>query len=46
MNDLVRQNNMGRADGHLAAPERVPHGDEARDDYEEEAEQHIWRSVD
>ncbi|MFJ8594367.1 hypothetical protein [Streptomyces sp. NPDC093598] len=45
MNDLVQQNGIGRADGHLAAPERTPRGDEGRDDYDEEAEQHIWRSV-
>jgi hypothetical protein len=45
MNDLVRQNSIGRTDDHLVAPERVPRGDEGRDDHDEEAEQHIWRSV-
>ncbi|WP_324783389.1 hypothetical protein [Streptomyces sp. H51] len=43
-NDPVQRNSVGRADDHLVEPERAPHGDEHRDS-DEEAEQHIWRSV-
>ncbi|WBO69579.1 4'-phosphopantetheinyl transferase family protein [Streptomyces camelliae] len=45
MNDPVQQNSLGRTDDHLAEPERAPRSDVGRDDDNEEAEQHIWRSV-
>ncbi|MET9970181.1 hypothetical protein ABZZ80_30750 [Streptomyces sp. NPDC006356] len=45
MHDLVQQNSTDRYRDNLLTLEPVTRDDEGRDDHDEEAEHHIWRSV-
>ncbi len=45
MRELMQQNNRDRYHDHFLTPQPATRDDEGGDDYDEEAEHHIWRSV-